>query len=79
MGKQIRTPLCHHHEVAVWIVKRISSGISRAIEFAMSRPGMLTILSDQDNADMSEKTPGAFGIFTLTQIIAEKRRLKVLS
>jgi len=78
-GQRIRTPLRQHNEVDVWIVKTISPEISKAIDVAMSRPGMMTALTDQDNADVLERTPGAFGISTLTQVIAEKRRLKVLS
>jgi len=78
-GQRVRTPLRQSNEVDFWIVKMISPEISKAINVAMSRHGMMTALTDQDNADMIERTPGAFGISTLTQVISEKRNLKVLS
>jgi len=78
-GQRIRTPLRQSNEIDIHIVKMISPEISKAINTAMSRPGMMTAVTDQDNADMIERTPGAFGISTLTQVISEKRRLKILS
>jgi phosphate transport system substrate-binding protein len=78
-GRRIRTPLRQSNEIDFQIVKKISPEISKAIDVAMSRPGMLTVLTDQENADIIEKTPGAFGISTLAQVIAEKRQLNVLS
>lgn len=78
-GQRIRTPLRQLNETDIRIVKGISPEISKAIDAAMSRPGMMTVLTDQDNADMIESTPGAFGISSLTQVISEKRQLKVLS
>lgn len=78
-GQRIRVPLRQRSEVDILIVKRISPEISQAIDTAFSRPGMLGALTDQDNAGMIEKTRGAFGISTLTQVVAEKRRVKVLS
>jgi phosphate transport system substrate-binding protein len=78
-GQRIRTPLRQSNETDVRILKTISPEISVALDVAMSRPGMVTALTDQDNADMIERIPGAFGISTLTQIISEKRCLNILS
>lgn len=78
-GRRIRVPLRQRNETDIRIVKMISPEISQAIDAAFSRPGMLIALTDQDNAGMIEKTPGAFGISTLTQVITEKRQVKVLS
>jgi phosphate transport system substrate-binding protein len=60
-------------------MKRISPEMSKAVDVALSREGMLIALTDQENADMLETIPGALGFCSLTQIRAEKRRVKVLS
>ncbi len=78
-GQRIRLPLRQKNETDVMLVKMISPQISKALDAAMSRPGMMTVLTDQDNADMIEKVPGGFGVCTLTQVISEKRCLKILS
>ncbi len=62
------------------IVQAISPELKGAIDVALNKPGLLFPLTDQENADIIEKTPGAFGFSTLTQVVAEKRgKLKVLS
>ncbi|MGV8057717.1 MAG: substrate-binding domain-containing protein [Smithellaceae bacterium] len=78
-GQRIRVPLRQRNEIDIQIVTMISSEISQAIDIALSRPGIFTAVTDQDNAEMIEKTAGAFGISTLTQVLAEKRSVKILS
>lgn len=78
-GERIRTPLRQRNETDIRIVKAISPAMSNAMETAMSRPGMIVANTDQDNSDLIESVPGAFGFSTLTQVIAEKRRLIILS
>lgn len=78
-GQRIRFPLRQYNETDVALVKKISPEISNAIDVAMSRPGMVTALTDQDNVDMIEKVSGTFGVTTLVQVISEKRHLKILS
>lgn len=77
-GQRVRLPLRQRNEIDIQIIKMISPEVSGAIDIAFSRPGMLTALTDQDNAEIIEKISGAFGISTLAQVIAEKRRVKIL-
>lgn len=78
-GERIRTILRRPDDSDNLILKGLSPGIKVALERLFSMPGLLFTITDQDNLDTIEKTPGAIGYTTLTQVIAEKRRLKVLS
>jgi phosphate transport system substrate-binding protein len=78
-GERIRLILRQPAESNAIFVKKISPEMSKAMDIAMSRPWRVVALTDQETADMIEKTPGAFGFCTLTQIISEKRDLKILS
>jgi phosphate transport system substrate-binding protein len=44
-----------------------------AVEIALERPGLLTVATDQDNADALERLSGSFGAMSLGQIRAEAR------
>jgi phosphate transport system substrate-binding protein len=78
-GERIRLIMRPATETDTLLAKNISREMSRAVDAALSREGMLIALTDQDSIEMLEKTPGAIGFSTLTQVIAEKRRLKILS
>lgn len=78
-GQRIRLSLRQRNETDTQIIKKISSEVNDALESAFSRRGLLTALTDQENAALIEKTSGAFGSATLAQVIAEKRRVKVLT
>jgi phosphate transport system substrate-binding protein len=78
-GERIRTILRRPDESDNLILEALSPGIKMALERSFSRPGLLFAITDQDNLDIIEKTPGALGYTTLAQVIAEKRRVKVFS
>lgn len=78
-GERIRLILRQPAESNAIFVKGISPEMSKAMDIAMSRPWRVVALTDQETADIIEKTPGAFGFCTLTQLISEKRDLKILS
>jgi phosphate transport system substrate-binding protein len=78
-GARIRLILRPVGETDTMIAKRISPEMNKAVEAASARPGMVIALTDQENTDILEKTPGSLGFSTLTQIINEKHALKVLS
>jgi len=78
-GERIRLILRQPAESNAIVVKEISTEMSKAMDIAMSRPWRVVALTDQETTDIIEKTPGAFGFCTLTQIISEKRDLKMLS
>jgi len=78
-GERIRLILRQPAESNAIVVKNISPEMSNAMDIAMSRQWRIVALTDQETADMIEKTHGALGFCTLTQIISEKRDLKILS
>lgn len=78
-GERVRLILRPATESDSLLAKSISPEMSWAVDAALSREGMLIALTDQDSIQMLEKTPGAIGFSTLTQVVAEKRRLKILS
>lgn len=78
-GERIRIILRQPAESNALVVKQISPEMSKAMDIAMSRPWRVVALTDQETTDIIEKTPGALGFCTLTQIISEKRDLKILS
>ena len=78
-GEPVRLIMRPETEADTLLAKSISHEMSWAVDAALSREGMLVALTDQDCIQMLEKTPGAIGFSTLTQVVAEKRRLKILS
>jgi phosphate transport system substrate-binding protein len=78
-GERIRTILRQPTESNAITVREISLEISKAMDIAMSRPWRVVALTDQETADLVEKTPGALSFCTLTQIVSEKRHMTILS
>jgi len=78
-GKRIRTPLRPLGDTEMLIAKKISPEVNMAIEITLFSHGMLMAATAQENAKNIGKTPGAFGFCTLTQVIAERQPLKILS
>lgn len=78
-GELIRPILRQPSESNAIIIRKISPEISKAMDIAMSREWRIVALTDQETVDLVEKTPGAFSFSTLTQIISEKRNVKVLN
>jgi phosphate transport system substrate-binding protein len=59
-------------------LRNMSPAMDPAVTAALSRAGMVTAITDQENADMIGGVRGGFGASTLAQVIAEHRPLKVL-
>ena len=78
-GERIRLIMRPATETDTLLAKNISHEMSWAVDAALSREGMLVALTDQDSIQMLDKTPGAIGFTTSTQVVTEKRRLKILS
>jgi phosphate transport system substrate-binding protein len=78
-GERIRLVLRLATDTDSLLVKKISPEMSNALDATLSRQGMTIALTDQDCVDIIEKTPGGLGFTTLTQIVSEKRPLKILS
>lgn len=78
-GERIRLIMRPASDVDTALLKEISPEMSKAVDAALSREGMLVGLTDQQNAEMLEETPGAFGFSTLALLVTDKPRLKTLS
>lgn len=78
-GTQFRPILRQPGEDSVRQMKGMSADLARALSAAEQRPGMPFATSDQEMVEKIESIPGAFGVTTLSQIIAEKRALRALS
>jgi phosphate transport system substrate-binding protein len=63
---------------AVMLRTKFSPAMAEAVKAAEARPGMLFAGTDQDAADMLVQTPGALGVLSLAQVVAEQRALNVL-
>lgn len=77
-GTRIRLVTRPDAETDTKIVKSLSPAMEQAVKSANSREGMILAVTDQDNADMLEKIPGALGGCTLAQVISENLKLKIL-
>jgi len=78
-GTKIRIVLRPKGDSDSELVKNISPAVAAAKTAAEARPGMLFAVTDQDNADNLQRTPGSFGTMTLAQIITEKHTMRPLS
>lgn len=78
-GTRIRLVLRPASDVDTSIIENISPEMSKAVKNALSRPGMIVAITNQESDAVVEKTPGSLGASTLTQVISEKRSLKMLS
>ena len=78
-GTRLRLVVRPPGESDIDILKGMSPELSVAVESALHRDGMILALTDQDSADVIEKTPGAFGALTLSLVVSEKREVRVLA
>ena len=78
-GKPIRLILRPKNDGDTALQQAISPEMKQAVDAALARPGMIIASTDQDAADMLEKTAGALGVTSMSLIQTEKRRLNVLS
>jgi phosphate transport system substrate-binding protein len=61
------------------MLRHVSPDMSQAVDIALRRPGLLTVATDQENADALERLSGSFGALSIGQLRAEQRRLKPLA
>lgn len=78
-GARIRLVLRPETDTDTIILKGLSPAMEKAVKSAQSRDGMIMAITDQENANMLEKIPGAFGGIALTQLLSEKRQVNILS
>jgi phosphate transport system substrate-binding protein len=78
-GVKIRLILRPHGDASSEMIRSMSPAMRVAETQAEGRPGMLISITDQDAEDNLERVPGALGVTSLGQIMAEQRPLKGLS
>jgi len=78
-GPPIRLVVRPATDMHTIILNNLSSEMKKAVENVLSRKWLAMAATDDENADLLEKLEGSFGVSTYSQVIAEKRRLKVLS
>jgi phosphate transport system substrate-binding protein len=61
------------------VLKGISQEMSRAVESALHRKGMIVAMTDHEAADLVADVPGAFGAVTLSLVVTENRKVRVLA
>lgn len=74
----IRVILRPRSEADVLLMGSMFPGLALAIETARQRPGLPSAATDQDNADLAETIEGSLASFSLTQLLLEKRDLRVV-
>lgn len=78
-GTRVRVVIRPETDTTTKTLRSISPAVSQAVTSAMSREGVIKAITDQESADIVEKTPGALAAATLTQVYAEGRKVKVLA
>jgi|WetSurMetagenome_2_1015567.scaffolds.fasta_scaffold00035_73 phosphate transport system substrate-binding protein len=77
-GSLIRMIIRPARETNTLMLKAMSPEMSEAVDMAGTREGMIRADTDQENADIIEKTRGAVGFSALSLAVAERRNLKIL-
>lgn len=78
-GTRIRVVLRSADDSDSEMIRNLSPEMAKAKKLAQARPGMLIAVTDQDVQEYIERTPGALGVTSLGQIVAERRRIKALT
>lgn len=77
-GTPIRVILRPRSESDVILMSALFAGLGAAMETARKRPGLPVAATDQDNAELAEQIPGSLVGLSLTQLVLEKRNLRVV-
>jgi len=78
-GAPIRIILRPRSDSDTTVLGNMFPGMVAAIETARQRPDVPIAATDQDNADLAERLGGSLSAATLTQIIAERRALRLVT
>ena len=78
-GRPIRLVMRPESESTTQDLMNMSPEMAEAVRHALSQEGMIVAINDQDNLDTVENVPGAIGVATLSQVVSEKRLVRVLS
>jgi len=75
-GTPIHVILRPRSESDVALITSLFPGLADTMEKARQRPEIPVAATDQDNADLAERTPGSLIGMSLTQLLLEKRDLR---
>jgi phosphate transport system substrate-binding protein len=78
-GSPLRLVLRPAKDSDILILKSISSGMARAVETALARPGMLIAVTDQEAASAVTGGVGRVGTSTLALVLSERRNVNLAS
>lgn len=77
-GSPLRPILRPQSDSETALLRAISPEMDHSLTAAYARQGVHTAITDQDSADAIERIPGAFGTSTLSLVLSERRKIKVL-
>lgn len=78
-GERLRLVLRPRADADTELIAAISPELAAAAESAFAREGMLMAATNQDCVALLERTPGALGLTSLTQLLTEGLRVTPLS
>jgi phosphate transport system substrate-binding protein len=78
-GTAIRIILRPKSEADVTLMGNLFPGLAEAIELARRRLEIAVAATDQDNADLAERTPGSLIGTSYLQVMLEKRALRLIT
>lgn len=78
-GRPMRLVLHHETDSLTVALSRAISGFDAGYAAARSRRGTIVVSSDQELMDTVERSEGALGYGTLTAVLGERRRLRLLT
>lgn len=78
-GRQIRLIRREPSDADWTMLRAMSADMAAAVSVALARPGLLTVATDQENADALERLPGSFGVMSIGQLRAEARQIAPLT
>ena len=78
-GQRLRLILRPFTDSDTEMLLNIGPDMEQAVRSAHQREGMKIAITDEENADVIQSTPGAVGTSMLSLIVSEKRPLKALS
>jgi phosphate transport system substrate-binding protein len=78
-GSPINIILRTASDTDVAIAEQSFTGLAEALEIARQRPEIPVTPTDQDNATAAEELPGSFVHSGLSQVVTEKRNLRMVA
>ena len=78
-GRQIRRFLRPESDTDWLLMRRVSDEMAKALDIAQKTQGLYLAVTDADAVSSLEQVTGSFGPTTLAMVLAEKRKVQLLS